>query len=160
MFHKQIYTLKIIKKYNFTQWYLIVFFLGICALFDHGKCALFQANVSKITWLMCHCLGKCAILNQGKCEKGQMNNSQLYLHEKKWQTLHCSKTLRAHFEQPKTLRGADWGVQNSAGKFAFHLCSTKFWTPQSVPPGVLDPSKLARRSLGAMQCLPRFFIET
>ena len=54
-----------------------------------------------------------------------------------------------------TLRGADCGVQNSAGK----ICSAEFWTPQSAPGGVLDRSKCALWSFGAMHHVPRFLME-
>ena len=65
-------------------------------------------------------------------------------------TLRGPKLREAQLEGSKTLRG----------KFAFTLCPAEFWTPQSVPRGVLDPSKCAPRSFGAMQCVPRFLMET
>ena len=56
-------------KYNKN---IIVFFLCQMYPFSPGKCAMFLANVSEITWQMCLFPGKCAILDSGKCAKGKL----------------------------------------------------------------------------------------
>ena len=58
------------KKIN-TNIHYCFDFLGKCALSDRGKCAIFEANVSKIKGQMCNFAGKCAIFDQGKCAKGK-----------------------------------------------------------------------------------------
>ena len=40
------------------------------------------------------------------------------------------------------------------------ICPEEFWTPQFAPRGVLDPSKCATWSFGAMQRVPRFLMKT
>ena len=66
-----------------------------------------------------------------------------------------SKLRGAHLEGSKSQQGAERGVQNSKSKFA----------PRSIRPlntrrRVLDPSKGAPQSFGAMQHMPHFLMET
>ena len=65
-------------------------------------------------------------------------------------TLRGPKLQGAQIEWSKTLRG----------KFAFNLCPAEFWTPQSVPRGVLDLLMCAPWSFWAMQHSPSFLMET
>ena len=41
-----------------------------------------------------------------------------------------------------------------------NLRPVEFWTPQSAPRGVLDPSKCAPRSFAALQSVTRFLQKT
>ena len=65
-----------------------------------------------------------------------------------------------------TLRGPQLRGAKNNGKFApqsfgpLILRPAEFWTPQSVPRQVLDPSNCAPQSFGAMQSVPRFLMET
>ena len=64
------------------------------------------------------------------------------------------KLRRAHFEGSK-LHGAQIeGSKTPQGKFAINLWPTKFWTPQSAPRGVLDPSICAPQSFGPLKVCP------
>ena len=56
----------------------------------------------------------------------------------------------AHFEGSKTPRA----------KFAVNFCPAEFWSLRSAPRRNIEPEKCTPRTLGAMQGVPRFFMET
>ena len=65
-------------------------------------------------------------------------------------TSKAPKFHRAHFK----------GSQTPPGKFAVYFCPAEFWSLWNVPRGIMEPLKCALRSFGAIQCVPRFFMET
>ena len=59
----------------------------------------------------------------------------------------------------KTQRGKEQGLHNSAGRICLQSLPRRFWTPRSLPRGVLDPSFFAAWIFEAMQPLPQKLTE-